>query len=206
MRKISALILVLAASLAASAQRAVMLDHDGNAISNNEFVDIRLANPNYPDATIKTTLADGTVEFRLQKIGQEGKTAPPFQIKTVDGKTISSNDLKGKVVVLNFWFIGCAACAAQRNLLNDFKCKFEGTDTVFIAATADASGEVKKYLAKNHFDYIQAADAKPLIDAFVSNPYPRNIVISRDGRIVYWRTVINAWDKFESLIRTELAK
>ena len=206
MRKVSALILVFAASVAASAQRSVMLDHDGNAISNNEFVDIRLANPNYPDATIKTTLPDGTVEFRLQKIGQEGKTAPPFEIKTLDGKTISSAELKGKVVVLNFWFIGCAACAAQRNLLNDFKPKFDGTDTVFIAATADAAGEVKKYLAKNQFDYVQTADAKPLIDAFVSNPYPRNIVISRDGRIVYWRTVINAWDKFESVIRTELAK
>ena len=206
MRKVSALILVLAAALAASAQRTVMLDHDGNEISNNEFVDIRLANPNYPDSTIKTTHSDGTVEFRLQKIGQEGKTAPPFEIKTLDGKTISSDELKGKVVVLNFWFIGCPACAGQEPLLNNLKSKFAATDAVFIAATEDKAVSVKEFLTKNTFDYLQAVEAGSVLAAFDTQAYPRNIVIGRDGRIVYWRTVVHAWDKFESAIRTELAK
>jgi thiol-disulfide isomerase/thioredoxin len=115
--------------------------------------------------------------------------------------------LRGKVVVFNFWFIGCPACRGQEPKLNELKQKFaERDDVVFVAATADAAGEVKKYLKRERFDYLQAADSLVLIDHFSTRTYPRNIVIGRDGRIAYWRSVVHAWDKFESAIRAEIAK
>src|SRR5215211_5803875 len=89
--------------------KTLFFDSDGNQVSNNEFVDIRMANFHYPDRTIVKTLGDGTIEFHLQKIPQEGALAPQFSVKTLDGKTLTSADLKGKVVVLSFWFIGCPA-------------------------------------------------------------------------------------------------
>jgi peroxiredoxin len=186
---------------------AVFRDSDGNLVSNDEFVDIRMANFHYPDATVTKTLDDGTVEFRLQKIPQEGMPAPAFTARTVDGKTISSAQLKGKVVVLNFWFIGCPACTDIEPKLNRFRAKFAGeTDAVFLAMTADPAGEVRKYLEKNRFDFIQAADAEAALRSFVFTGYPKNIVIGRDGRIAYWRSTIHAWDKFESVVRAELGK
>ncbi|NOT49607.1 MAG: TlpA family protein disulfide reductase [Acidobacteria bacterium] len=182
-------------------------DSDGNPVSNNEFVDIRMANFNYPDATIVKKSEDGRVEFRLQKIPQEGMTAPNFAVRTVDGKTLSLSDLKGKVVVLNFWFIGCPACLDMEPRLNDFKAKFGGEDRIlFLAMTPDAAGDVKKYLAKERFDYVQAVDAAVAMKDFAFSGYPKNIVIDKTGRIVYWRSVIRAWDKFESVIRRELAQ
>jgi peroxiredoxin len=59
-------------------------------------------------------LEDGTRELRLQKVPQEGAPSPAFSVRTIDGKTISSSELRGKVVVLNFWFIGCAVCRAMK--------------------------------------------------------------------------------------------
>lgn len=185
--------------------KTLFFDSDGNAVSNNEFVDIRMANYNYPDRTLMKTLEDGTVEFRLQKIPQEGSDAPAFSVKTLDGKTISSADLKGKVVVLSFWFIGCPACIEMEPKLNAFKAKFaENTDVVFLAMTADPAANVKKYLSKERFDYIQATDAETAMEAFVFGVYPKNIVIDRSGKIVYWRSTIKAWDKFESIVRRQL--
>ena len=187
--------------------KTLFFDSDGNPITNNEFVDIRMANFHYPDKTLVKTLPDGTVEFRLQKIAQEGMQAPEFSVKTLDGKTITSAELKGKVVVLNFWFIGCPVCRAHKPKLNDLKSKFSGRDDViFVAMTADPAGEVKKYLAKEPFDYLNAADAKPAMDAFVFAGFPKNIVIDRTGKIVYWRSTIAPWEKFESVIRTEISK
>lgn len=204
-----AAILFLVAT-AASAQskpapQTLFRDSDGNLISNNEFVDIRMANFHYPDATVVKTLADGTIEFRLQKIPQEGMKAPDFKLRTLDGKALSMGSLRGKVVVLNFWFIGCAVCRAQKPRLNELRTKFANTDDViFLAVTADDSSAVRKYLAREPFDYLQAADAERDLNSFRFSGYPKNIVIARTGEIVYWRSTITAWDKFESVIRTEM--
>jgi thiol-disulfide isomerase/thioredoxin len=189
------------------AVKNIFLDSDGNQISNNEFVDIRMANFHYPDRTVMKTLDDGTVEFRLQKIPQEGMIAPSFSVRTLDGRTIGPADVRGKVVVLNFWFIGCHVCRAIKPGLNALKSRFEGRDDViFLAMTADPSGDVEKYLKKEPFDYIQAADAKASMSQFVFSGYPKNIVIDRHGKIVYWRSTVRAWDKFESVVRAELAR
>ena len=190
-----------------AAPKTLFFDSDGNQVSNNEFVDIRMANFHYPDRTVMKTLDDGTVEFHLQKIPQEGAAAPAFSVTTLDGKTIRSEDLKGKVVVLSFWFIGCPACMAMEPKLNAFKTKFaDRDDIIFLAMTADPASNVRRYLAKEKFDYIHAADAKAAMAPFVFGVYPKNIVIDRSGKIVYWRSSINAWDKFESVVRSELAK
>jgi thiol-disulfide isomerase/thioredoxin len=189
------------------APKTIFRDSEGDLVSNNEFVDIRMANFHYPDRTVVKTLEDGTIEFRLQKIPQEGSQAPGFSVATLDGKTVSSSELKGRVVVLNFWFIGCAVCRAHKPKLNELKMKFAGRDDVlFLAMTADPAREVKKYLAKEPFGYLQAADAKAAMDAFVFSGFPKNIVIDRTGKIVYWRSTIAAWDKFESVVRAEVDK
>jgi thiol-disulfide isomerase/thioredoxin len=120
---------------------------------------------------------------------------------------MSFAELRGKVVVLNFWFIGCPACRALKPKLNQFKTKFAGRDDiVFLAMTSDPESSVESYLTKEPFDYLQAADAKHAMAQFVFRGYPRNIVIDRQGKIVYWRSTIYAWDKFESVVREQLAK
>jgi peroxiredoxin len=189
------------------APKTLYFDSDGNVVSNNEFVDIRMANFHYPDRTILRTREDGTTEFRLQKIPQEGMAAPAFSVTTLDGKVIRSTDLVGKVLVLNFWFIGCPACIKLEPKLNAFKQKFaDRDDVVFLAMTPDSTTSLKRYLSKEKFDYIQTAEAKDAMESFVFGVYPKNIVISREGKIVYWRSVIYAWDKFESVVRSEIAK
>jgi thiol-disulfide isomerase/thioredoxin len=189
------------------APKEIFRDSDGNLVSNNEFVDIRMANFNYPDATVIKILEDGTKEFRLQKIPQEGMLAPEFSVKTIDGKTISSSALRGKVIVLNFWFIGCAPCRAEMPKLNQFKSRFGAdSDVVFLAMTGDPQATVESFLKKIPSDYTQAPNALPSMSRFVFSGYPKNIVIDKQGKIVYWRSTIAAWDKFESVVRSELAK
>jgi hypothetical protein len=48
--------------------------------------------------------------------------------------------------------------------------------------------------------------ARVILNLFNFVGYPRNIVIGKDGKIAYWRTTVRAWDKFDSVIQTELAK
>ena len=189
------------------AAKTIFRDSDGNLISNNEFVDIRMANFHMPDRTLSQTLQDGTIEFRLQKIPQEGADAPVFSSEFIDGTAVNFKDLRGKVVVLNFWFIGCPACRYETPKLNSLVNRFAGnTDVVFIAMTYDTAAAVRKYMAANRFDYKMIADAQPSLRQFVVGGYPKNIVIGKNGKIVFWRSTISAWDKFNSVIQAELDK
>ena len=208
---ISAALLIISAAATygqtKAAPKEVFRDSDGNILSNNEFVDIRMANFNYPDATVIKVLEDGTKEFRLQKVAQEGMTAPDVKVRTIDGKNIALRDLRGKVVVLNFWFIGCAVCRAMKPQLNNFTKLFAGNDdVVFLAMTEDPESDVEKFLKNYPSEYINAADARPAMSKFSFRGFPKNIVIDKQGKIVYWRSPIKAWNKFESVVRDELAK
>jgi thiol-disulfide isomerase/thioredoxin len=203
------LIILVSVSLAQSkpAPREVFRDSDGNLVSNNEFVDIRVANFNYPDATVIKFLEDGTKEFRLQKIPQEGMAVPDVKVRTLDGKEVSLGELKGKVVVLHFWFIGCAVCRSMKPQLNEFKKRFDSDgDVVFLAMTHDPESDVAKFLKREPSDYLNAAAAGAAMSQFSFRGFPKNIVVDKHGKIVYWRSTVKAWDKFESVVRAELAK
>lgn len=206
---------VLVAGLPVSAQLAeqrpvsktAFYDSDGNQISNNEFVDIRMANFHLPDRTLMKTFEDGRVEFRLQKVPQEGMPLPDIKVQTLDGATITSADLKGKVVVLNFWFIGCPVCLSIKPNLNQLAAKFASrSDVIFLALTGDRARDVTKFLSKEEFNYVHASEALPAMELFGFVGYPKNIVVSRTGEVVYWRSSVKAWDKFESVINSELDK
>lgn len=185
----------------------IFRDSDGKLVSNDEFVDIRMANFHMRDATIVKTLEDGTVEFRLQKVPQEGAMAPDVAGRFLDGSPMDLASYRGKVVVLSFWFIGCPACRAQTPMLDEVATAFAAdSDVVFISLTADPAPAVKRYLAANPLNYLAVADARAALKAFVVSGYPKNVVIGRDGRIVYWRSTIRNRGKLASVIREELAK
>ena len=187
--------------------KTIFRDSDRKLVSNNEFVDIRMANFHYPDATVTRVLEDGTTEFRLQKIPQEGMQAPDVSFAMMGGPRVPLSAFRGKVVVLNFWFIGCPVCRAMKPQLNEFKAQFaDRDDIVFIAVTGDPEGRVKDYLKKEPFDYLQATESPDALAAFKHVVFPKNIVISKTGEIIYWRSTVKAWDKFKSVVQAELAK
>jgi len=188
------------------APKEIFRDADGNLISNNEFVDLRLANStDKSDPATRTVLDDGTIEFRVATPRQEGKPLPKFDVPDIDAKWVNTEELKGKVVVLNFWFIGCVGCMEEIPKLSAMADKFKANDeVVFLAIANNTPQELRGFLRVNKFNYRHIGQGLSLVKLFDFNGYPKNIVIGRDGKIVYWRSGIHAWDKFESVIRGEL--
>ena len=63
--------------------------------------------------------------------------APAFSLTSLEGEKFELAALRGKVVVLNFWFTGCAPCVAEFGELNSLVHKFKNKGVVFIAPTLD---------------------------------------------------------------------
>ena len=111
--------------------------------------------------------------------------APSFIAKDLNGKLVDLNSLKGKVVLLNFWFINCAPCRTEMPDLNELKKEYANNkDVEFIAITFDKKDAVEKFLKNTKFDFQIIADAIPIIEDYMVEAFPTSLVIGKDGKVV----------------------
>lgn len=112
--------------------------------------------------------------------------APAFELTDINGNSISSNATEGKVVVLNFWFIGCKPCLEEIPELNEVYEKYEkNPDVVFVSITFDEAKKVKKKLDKYNIKYPIVADGQEACELFEVAGYPTNMVIDKAGNVSF---------------------
>src|SRR5260370_10317424 len=68
---------------------------------------------------------------------QKGDAAPTFKLSRYGGGTVSLDDLRGKVVLLNFWATWCMPCAVEMPALTKLAREYESKGMVFLAANQD---------------------------------------------------------------------
>ncbi len=112
------------------------------------------------------------------------KLAPPFTASSLDGKQLDLAAMRGKVVVLNFWFIGCAPCRVEIPGLNELASEFAGKDVVFVGLATDPADDLKRFLKTSPFKYQIVADSLKIASQYDVSGYPVHIVIDRQGKII----------------------
>ncbi len=113
-----------------------------------------------------------------------GKPAPAFDVTTFDGKHVALADLKGQVVVLNFWATWCAPCKTELPLLDAYYKLRQAAGLRVVAVTTEDS------IPLYRLHPLQAVLALPLARRFHGNyapigGVPTNYVIDRDGVLRY---------------------
>ena len=151
------------------------------------------------------------IAFALSVFAQQ-KTppAPAFNVSSIDGKSFDSEKLKGKIVVLNLWFVNCPNCVEEIKLLNNLVDEYKGKDVVFIGLATNDKAKLESFLKKNPFKYNIVPKAMQTILSFgepdksgnIEIPFPMHIVIDRDGKIVVRRNGIKGLDA----VKTELKR
>jgi len=131
---------------------------------------------------------------------QEKPPASPFQVETLAGNKLELAKLKGKVVVLNFWFISCAPCRVEMPGLNTLVQEYQDKDVVFkgrnrfdckendSAFAMDKAPELKEFLQQKPFDYQIVALGSKLASAYGVKVFPTHVIINREGQIEYFLT------------------
>ncbi len=81
--------------------------------------------------------------------------APAFTIIDLDGKEVTSDSLKGKVVLLHFWATWCHYCRKEIPHLNDIYQEFAGDKVAILAVSLDRNGPqaVRALMKKIKIDY-----------------------------------------------------
>jgi cytochrome c biogenesis protein CcmG/thiol:disulfide interchange protein DsbE len=113
-----------------------------------------------------------------------GKPAPNFQVTTFDGTKVSLSELKGQVVLLNFWATWCGPCKKELPLLDAFyRQRGQFGLKVFAVATEDS-------LSPYQLAPVQKVVSFPMIKRFKGDygkikALPTNIIIDRAGIVRY---------------------
>jgi peroxiredoxin len=136
-----------------------------------------------------------------------GKKAFPFTVKDINGKKYSLEKLKGKVVVLNFWFVECKPCVMEIPELNNLVDKYKDKDVVFIGFSTNDKAKIKSFTKKATFKYNLVADSKEIADFFEVFAFPTHFVIDKNSVISFYApglgpTTMSDLDKMiESLLK-----
>lgn len=114
--------------------------------------------------------------------GLVGCRAPNFIVKTIDGETLTLEQLQGKVVVINFWFESCAPCIAELPALNRLWEEYKSKDVVFIAFGRDDSESIKDFLKRRDFHYLQVSSDYDITQEYcILAGWPTNMVLDKEG-------------------------
>jgi peroxiredoxin len=119
---------------------------------------------------------------------EEKKAAPDFEVTTLEGKKLSLAALKGKVVVLNFWFIGCAPCRVEMPGLNKLTEDYKEKDVVFIGFALDKADPLRDFLKKISFKYQVVPESGKIAIDYGAKVFPTHILINKKGQIEYFLT------------------
>jgi len=112
--------------------------------------------------------------------------APVFALKDSSGKDVRLGDLKGKVVLLNFWATWCGPCKAEIPWFNEFQRKQASTGLVVLGVSMDEEGwkVVRPYLQKMAVSYqVVLGDDGVAAKYGGIESLPLTFLIDRDGRI-----------------------
>ncbi|PWK80229.1 peroxiredoxin [Mucilaginibacter oryzae] len=115
-----------------------------------------------------------------------GETIEPFSTRDLNNNKIKLKELRGKVVVLNFWFIGCPACMQEipelNKLVDDYK---NNPSVVFLAIALDYSWEIKKFLKTTAFNYDIIDNGRYIADGYKVGLYPTNVILDKEGKVAF---------------------
>ncbi|MCA8829498.1 TlpA family protein disulfide reductase [Hymenobacter pini] len=209
---------------AATAQRAtvnrhtVFTDVDGRVISKEEYKaklstgQFKVDNPQAQGkafTSLSLRPADTPDKVRTKALSPKRAFNTPaagFTATDLQGRTYTLESLRGKVVVLNFWFVNCPYCIEEMPDLKRVASTYQAQqDVVFLSFARDKPERLRKFLQqRGDFGFAVVPEAKPFSEQFDIGGYPTTIVLNKQGQYIYDQEYTNNTIRLEEAIQRGL--
>lgn len=123
-----------------------------------------------------------------------GKQYVPFDITTTDGKHLTNESCKGKIVILNYWFEDCGGCRGEIKYLNALYDSLKHDPSIdFVAITFDKKETLPSFVQTFKLRY-PIATIPSQYEAYRLNyrmGFPTNIIIDKTGKVAMMKMGIS---------------
>ncbi len=143
--------------------------------------------------------------YRQGEASIAGTTARDFSVD-IAGKPAHLTDLKGKVVILNFWATWCPPCVEETPALNHLQRYIQARNGVILGVAADEDpAAYEKFLREQgvifptYRDPATKENHSPIAQTYGTSMYPETYVIDRHGKIARKFIGFQQWDSPDML-------
>ncbi len=127
-----------------------------------------------------------------------------FNLTDLNNKKWSSKELKGKVLVINFWFTACKPCIQEMPHLNKLVEENKNNEVVFLAPAPENENQIKRFLKKYSFDYNITPASTDLIAGMSIENFPTHLIIDKEG--IIRQVFIGYADDIKEKLQAEIDK
>ena len=119
------------------------------------------------------------------EVSEEDRAALPWQVTLTDGRVLTSEDLKGRVVLVNFWATWCPYCRKEKPVIDAFWQDYRnrGFEVVSISVD-DPADKIAEWMTDKDYAFMAAPTNASVAAAFghVAS-VPTSFVVDAEGRI-----------------------
>ena len=134
--------------------------------------------------------------------GGIAEPAPDVELATTDGKPLKLSDLRGQVVLLNFWATWCVPCRSEIPSLNAMERDLASRGfKVLGVTTSDSADLVREYQKDVRQDYTVALGDDGVAARYSVGVLPTTFIIDRQGRVRHRVIGEKSRAQFEALVR-----
>lgn len=118
-----------------------------------------------------------------------GKPISNFKTTDMYGNKYNLKELRGKVVVLNFWFVNCPPCKKEIPELNKIVAEYQQQkDVVFLAIALDDKAALEEFLKNLPFQYNIIDSGMFIAQQYRITSYPTHVVVDKEGIVKFHTT------------------
>lgn len=132
--------------------------------------------------------AIGVIGFSLAAQAKElSGPAPQFTAKTLDGKSVSLRELKGKVVMINFWASWCGPCRQEMPLLEEIYNDYKKAGFILLGVNLDEEvDDAKGFLSGVNVSFPVPLDPMGKVaEAYENQAMPSSYFVDKNGQLAY---------------------